>query len=312
MNKSLRAVYGETLARLGKDHSDFVVLDADVSNSTMSRIFGDSFPERFFNVGIAEANMVAMGAGFSEVGYTPFLNTFGVFLASIGLIGARTYGSYSHMNMKFVGAYGGLSDAFDGPTHHSLEDIAIMRTLPNFEVIVASDALQTEWIVEYALQSPEPMYIRLSREAMVPKYSGKDFAPGKGKVLREGGDVTIMACGVMVDEAMGAADTLAQAGIEARVVDMFFIKPIDRALILESAAKTGAIVTAEEHSVIGGLGGAVAEVLASGGGSFVPQEFVGLGDTHAECGPYGELFEKYNVSADSIAAAAKKAIARKK
>jgi transketolase len=311
MEKSLRVVYGETLAELGKENPDFVVLDADVSNSTMSRIFGESFPDRFFNVGIAEANMVAMSAGFSEVGYVPFVNTFGVFLTSIGLIAARTYGSYSHMNMKLVGAYGGMSDALDGPTHHSLEDIAIMRTLPNFEVIVASDAVQTEWIVEHALKSSEPMYIRLSREAMAPKYDKKDFEASKGMVLRDGGDVTIIACGVMVDEALKAADILKQDGIGARVIDMFFVKPIDKKLVLESAGATGAIVTAEEHSVIGGLGSAVAEVLSSEGGSFAPQEFVGLQDTHAECGPYGKLFEKYGISAASIAEAAKKAISRK-
>ncbi len=311
MGRSLRDVYGDSLLKYGRDNERVVVLDADVSGSTKSGVFGAAFPERFFNVGIAEANMVSMAAGLATTGKIPFVNTFAVFLTSIGLIGARSYGSYSQLNVKFMGAYGGLSDAYDGPSHHSLEDIAIMRTLPHFQVFVASDEYQTDWLVKQAIDVEGPMYIRLSRDATRTVYTPETkFESGKGMVVREGKDATVIACGVMVGQAVEAAEILSQKGIEIRVVDMFCIKPIDKELILESAAKTGAIVTAEEHSITGGLGGAVAEVLAAGGAK-VTQEFIGLMDKHAECGAYSTLLKNYGLDAAAVAAAVERAISKK-
>ncbi len=311
MDKTLREAYGEALVEYGNEFLDFVVLDADVSGSTQSGMFRDAHPERFFNVGIAEANMAAMAAGFAAAGKTPLINSFGVFLTSIGLLAARTYGSYSGLDMKFVGAYGGLSDAFDGPTHHSLEDVAIMRTLPDFEVIVASDVHQVKWVVRHALTHKGPMYIRLSRDATQTVYDEKtEFEPGRGKIVRAGTDATVIACGAMVGEAIKAAELLEKEGLHVRVADMFFIKPLDRELIIRCAQETGALITAEEHSRIGGLGGAVAEVLAAED-THVPLEYAGLEDTHAECGPYAALMEKYGLDAHSVATKIKRAIGRK-
>lgn len=311
MAKEIRQAFGEALVKYGKENQNIVVLDADVAGSTKSGLFGNAYPDRFFNVGIAEANMVAMAAGLSAEGKIPFVNTFAVFLTSIGLIAARTFGSYAGMNIKLCGAYAGLSDAYDGPTHHALEDIAITRALPNFEVFVASDEYLTDWMVKHAVETKAPMYLRLSREAMPTLYNESTvFEAGKGHVLREGKDVTIIACGIMVSQARKAAEALAQEGVEARVVDMYSIKPIDRALILESAKLTGCIVTAEEHNIIGGLGSAVAEVLTSSGVK-APQVFVGVKDTHAECGPYPKLLAKYGIDDAAILRAAREAIALK-
>ncbi|MEA4964668.1 MAG: transketolase C-terminal domain-containing protein [Oscillospiraceae bacterium] len=311
MTKAIREVYGEALVKYGKDNRSVVVLDADVSGSTRSAIFGYACPDRFLNVGIAEANMTAMAAGLASVGKIPFVNTFAVFLTSIGLAPARAFGSYSQIPIKMVGAYGGVSDAFDGPSHHSLEDIATMRALPNFQVFVPCDAVETDWLVRYAIDTPKPMYLRMSRDAFPDVYrEGEQFACGKGKVVREGDDVTIIACGLMVGNALAAAELLQQDGISARVVDMFCIKPIDRELIVRCAKETGAIVSAEEHTVLGGLGGAVAEVLCAEDAA-VPMQFVGMADCHAECGPYEKLQEKYGLDADTIAAKAKAAVAEK-
>jgi len=308
MSKTIRDAYGEALLEFGKENPRVVVLDTDVSGSTKSAIFGKGCPERFFNMGIAEANMVGVAAGMAAEGKIPFMNTFAVFLASIGLLGARAFGSYSELNMKFMGAYGGLSDSFDGPSHHSIEDIAVMRALPNFQVYVASDNALTKWLVKNAIDVDSPMYIRLSRNAVPSLYAEDEtFEVGKGKIVQEGTDVSIISCGVMVHEAIKAAQVLAEKGISARVVDMFCIKPIDRALILDCAAKTKLIVTAEEHNIYGGLGGAVAEVLAAEGAS-VKQHFVGIDDQHAETGDYAALLHKYQMDADAIAASVLKGL----
>ncbi|MEA4853682.1 MAG: transketolase C-terminal domain-containing protein [Christensenella sp.] len=312
MTKEIREVYGEALVKYGKDDPRVVVLDADVSGSTKSAIFKAACPERFFNVGIAEANMTAMAAGFAASGKIPFVNTFAVFLTSIGLIAARAFGSYSGLPIKMMGAYGGLSDAFDGPSHHSLEDVAIMRALPNFKVYVAGDAVQTDWLVKHAIDDPSPMYIRLSRNAFTDVYAPSEtFEDGKAKVVREGWDAAVIACGAMVGNALEAAEILAKEGIELRVVDMFCIKPIDAETILDCAQHCGAIVTAEEHNIIGGLGSAVSEVLCKAD-AVVPTDFVGLGDLHAECGPYNRLIHKYAVDADAIAEKVRAIISKKK
>ena len=311
MAKAIREVYGETIKKYGELNKDIVVLDADVSGSTKSAMFGKEYPDRFYNCGICEYAMMGMAAGMAKSGKIPFVNTFAVFLTTIGSLAARTFMSYSGLPIKMMGAYGGMSDAFGGATHHALEDIAMMRTLPGVNVMVASDAQITDWMVKTAIEVKEPMYIRLSRDA-APDCHPADakFELGKGMVVREGSDVTIIACGLMVSTAITAAEALAAKGISARVVDMYCIKPIDAELIEKCAKETGAVVTAEEHSVIGGLGGAVAEVLAKAGCA-VPTEMVGMQDRHGESGPYKDLLHKYGMDAEAVAAAAEKAVSRK-
>ena len=312
MAKAIREVYGEALVKYGRGNPDVVVLDADVSGSTRSALFQEACPERFFNVGVAEANMSAMAAGFASVGKIPFVNTFAAFITTIGLLSARIFGSYSRLNIKFMGAYGGLSDAYDGPSHHSIEDLTVMRALPGFRVYAASDEVLTDWLVRHAIESEGPMYVRLSRDVFPSVYEpGTLFEDGKGKVLRGGKDAAIIACGVMGGLALDAAKELAVEGIEAAVIDMFTIKPLDAELLLEFARSTGAIVTAEEHSVVGGLGGAVAETLAAGQ-ACVPVGFVGLADCHAECGSYAELLKKYRLDAPAIAAKVRETVAKKR
>ena len=311
MAKAIREVYGETIKKYGELNKDIVVLDADVSGSTKSAMFGKEYPDRFYNCGICEYAMMGMAAGMAKSGKIPFVNTFAVFLTTIVSLAARTFMSYSGIPIKMMGAYGGMSDAFDGATHHALEDIAMMRTLPGVNVMVASDAQITDWMVKTAIEVKEPMYIRLSRDA-APDCHPADakFELGKGMVVREGSDVTIIACGLMVSTAITAAEALEAKGISARVVDMYCIKPIDAELIEKCAKETGAVVTAEEHSVIGGLGGAVAEVLAKAGCA-VPTEMVGMQDRHGESGPYKDILHKYGMDAEAVAAAAEKAVSRK-
>ena len=310
MGKQLREIYGEILKEVGATNNDIVVLDADVSGSTKSAIFGKAYPDRFYNCGISEYAMAGMAAGLAKMGKIPFVNTFAVFISTIGLLGARTFMSYSGLNVKYMGAYGGLSDAYDGATHHALEDIANMRALPGIDVLVPSDAASTEFIVNEAIARKQPMYIRLSRDAMPDCHpEGAKFEYGKGMIVREGTDVTLIGCGIMVSKSMEAAELLAKEGISARVVDMYCIKPIDTELIAKCSKETGAIVTAEEHSVIVGLGAAVAEALVKT--TPAPVEMIGVQDTHAESASYKDLFAKYHLNAEDIAEAAKKAIARK-
>ena len=246
------------------------------------------------------------------MGKIPFCNTFAVFLTTLGGLAARTFMSYSGLNVKLVGGYAGLSDAFDGCTHHALEDVAIMRTLPGVAVMVASDAATTRFLVETAIEKDMPMYLRMSRDTAEDCHpADAKFEFGKAFTVKEGTDVTIIASGVEVGMAVKAAKILEEKGVNARILDMFTIKPIDREAIIKAAAETGAIVTAEEHSIIGGLGGAVAEVLAQEGCG-VPVEMIGMKDTHGESGPYKALLHKYCLDEEAIAAAAEKAVSRKK
>lgn len=311
MSKAIRDVYGDCLKKYGAENPDIVVLDADVSSSTKSSVFGQAYPERFFNCGIAEYAMVGIAAGMARNGKIPFVNTFAVFLTTLGSLGARAYMSYSGLNIKMMGGYSGLSDAYDGATHHSLEDIAVMRALPGITVMVASDEIITEWMVKTAIEVNQPMYIRLSRDA-APVCHSEDcsFEIGKGIEVHAGTDVTIIACGVMVGEAVEAAAILAGKGISVRVVDMFCIKPIDREIIKKAAEETGAIVTAEEHNIIGGLGSAVSEVLAQEGIG-VPVEMIGMKDCHGESGAYSDLLKKYGLDVNAIVSAAERAVSRK-
>lgn len=301
MRKSIREAYGEALVKYGQKDEKIVVLDADVSGSTMSAKFGRAVPERFFNVGIAEANMTSMAAGFAASGFIPFVNTFAVFLSSIGLAAARVFGSYSHLPLKLVGAYGGMSDAYDGPSHHALEDIATMRALPNFRVFVPCDIRQVDWLIKQEKDINEPAYIRLSRDVFPDIYDeNTEFEYGKGNIVQDGSDITVIACGLMVGNALQAAKLLNEEDISVRVVDMYCIKPMDRDLIIKCAKETGAIVSAEEHNIMGGLGSAVAEVLCTSGAG-VPMGMVGVEDCHAECGSYQELQKKYKIDAMAIA-----------
>ena len=311
MSVSIREAYGQALTELGCDCPDLVVLDADVSSSTQTKMFAAAHPDRFFNLGIAEANMVSTAAGLARMGLVPFVNTFAVFIASIGLIGVRSLACYGNLNVKLAGAYCGLSDAYDGASHHAAEDLAVLRALPNLQILVPADAVSTAALTRLAYETPGPVYLRLSREAYPDLYGPEAaFVPGRGNLVRPGEDVTILACGLMVHKALEAADLLAARGIRARVADLYSVKPLDRELVLSCAAETGAIVTAEEHSVIGGLGSAVAEVLARSG-SPVPMELVGLADTFTESGPYPALLHKYGLDADAIVQAAERVLAKK-
>ena len=312
MAKSIRDVYGSVLAELGETNKDIVVLDADLSGSTKSAVFGKAHPDRFFNMGIAESNMVATAAGLATTGKIPFVNTFTVFLTTLGLISTRAQVCYGNLNVKLGGAYCGMSDALDGATHHATEDIAVMRSLPNMRVISVTDETSTRWATKWAIENHGPVYLRLSRDVYPDLYpADTKFELGKGAIVREGTDVTVIACGILVHKAIEAAEKFAEKGISVRVVDMYSIKPIDKELILKCAAETGAIVTAEEHNILGGLGSAVSEVLAWGGAS-APTEFVGIQDVFTESAPYDQLLKKYGVDADGVAAGIKKVLARKK
>jgi len=312
MAKSIREVYGSVLAELGETNHDIVVLDADLSGSTKSKMFGDAHPDRFFNMGIAESNMVATAAGLSTTGKIPFVNTFTAFLTTLGLIATRAQVCYGNLNVKLGGAYCGMSDALDGATHHALEDISAMRALPNMRLLVPSDATSTKWATEYAAKTYGPFYLRLSRDVYPDLYPADyQFECGKGAIVRDGKDVTVIACGLLVHKAIEAAEALEKKGVSVRVVDMYSVKPIDKELILKCAGETGAIVTAEEHNIYGGLGSAVSEVLAWAGAG-VPTEFVGIQDTFTESGKYADLLAKYGVDANGVANGIEKVLARKK
>ena len=311
MAKQLREVYGSVLAELGEANPDIVVLDADLSGSTKSKLFADRHPDRFFNMGIAESNMVSTAAGLAAVGKIPFVNTFTVFLTTLGLIAARGQVCYGNLNVKFGGAYCGMSDALDGASHHALEDISAMRALPNMRVIVPSDETSTRWATQWAVDHDGPVYLRLSRDTYPDLYpAGVKFEMGKGAIVRDGTDMTVIACGLLVHKAMEAAEELAKDGVSVRVVDMYSIKPLDAELIERCARETGAVVTAEEHNIYGGLGSAVAEVLAHAGAG-VPTEFVGTRDTFTESGKYSELLAKYGIDAAGVKAAVEKVLKRK-
>ncbi len=311
MGKAIRDIYGETLAELGAENSDIVVLDADLSGSTKSKVFGQKFPDRFFNMGIAESDMVSCAAGLASVGKIPFVNTFTVFLTTLGLIATRAQVCYGNLNVKLAGAYCGMSDALDGATHHATEDIAAMRALPNMQVIVPSDPASARWATRYAAAHEGPVYLRLSRSEYPELYPGDtEFSPGKAKIVREGTDCTVFAIGILVHKALEAAELLAAEGISVQVVDLLSVKPIDAGLVAACAAKTGAVVCAEEHQIYGGAGSAVAEVLAHAGVG-APTEFVGIQDVFTETGKYDSLLAAYGLDAEAVAAAAKRAMERK-
>ena len=306
----MRKAYGEALVELGRARKDVVVLTADVSSSDFSSMFEAAFPDRFFNVGIAEPALVDVAVGLANSGLVPIANTFAFLFATRAVEMVRTHLCFGGANVKLAGAYAGLSDSFDGPTHHAITDVAILRSLPGMTVVVPADALAVRRLLPQVAAWPGPVYFRLCRNE-VPQVFGDGYAPeiGKGVVLRDGEDATIIACGVMVARSLMAADQLAAEGLRVRVVEMHTIKPLDGALVEECARETGAIVTAEEHSIVGGLGGAVAETLAET--CPAPVERVGVNDTFAESGPYPELMDKYGLSVADIAAAVRRVLGRK-
>ena len=308
---SMRKAYGETLVEIGRHFPEVVVLSADVSNSDFSFMFEAAYPERFFNVGIAEPAMVDVAVGLANGGKVPIANTFAFLFATRALEMVRTHLCFGRANVKLAGAYAGISDSFDGPTHHSITDLAIMRSLPNMTIVVPADPLGVARLLPQVAAWPGPVFFRLCRNE-VPQIFSEDYQPeiGKGIILREGRDLTIAACGVMVARALQAAQELESENIAARVVEMHTIKPLDVDLIVRCAQETGALVSVEEHSVLGGLGGALVEALAE---SYpVPLERVGLQDTFAESGPYEDLLQKFGLGSGHIAAAARKVLARKK
>ena len=310
-NISTRVAYGRALEEFG-GREDIYVFDSDLKSCTMTQYFAEKYPERFFNIGIAEANMVNIGAGFATCGATSLVHTFAIFAAGRVYDQVRNDVCYPGLNVKVVGSHGGLTVGEDGATHQALEDISLMRTIPGMTVVVPCDAYETRLATKAILDMKGPCYFRTGRPAVdcvTDAIEGYTFELGKGCQLRDGSDVTLIACGLMVQETLKAADLLAAEGISARVIDMPTIKPIDREIIIKAARETGAIVTAEEHNIIGGLGSAVSEVLSDE--IPTPLQRVGVNDTFGHSGPPKELLKHFGLSPENIAANAKKAISRK-
>ncbi len=307
---SVREAYGKTLLELGMENPDIVALDADLSRSTMTRFFAREFPDRFFDCGIAEQNMVGIAAGLAAAGKIPFASTFAVFAPGRCFDQIRMSIAQPQLNVKLVTSHGGISVGEDGTSHQSIEDLALIGSLPGFTVIVPADAIETAQAVKAAADSYGPFYIRLCRPK-IPLVYDEDyrFNLGKAVTMRQGGDATVIAIGLMVKEALEAAQNLEQEGIYCRVLNMSTLKPIDEAAVLKAAAETGAIVTAEEHLEHGGLGSVVAQVLARN--QPVPMEFVAIKDTYAKSGKPAELLERYGLTAEGIEQAVRSAIKRK-
>ncbi len=309
---STRVAYGKALAEFGGNENIYV-FDADLKKCTMTEYFEEVYPERFYNMGIAEANMVNVAAGFATCGATALVHTFAIFAAGRVYDQVRNDVCYPNLNVKVVGSHAGLTVGEDGATHQSLEDISLMRTLPNMTVVVPCDGNEARLATKAILEHQGPCYLRTGRcalDTVTDTIEGYEFELGKGITVKDGTDVTIIACGLMVQESLKAAALLAEQGVNARVIDMHTIKPIDADIILKAAKETGAIVTAEEHNVIGGLGAAVAEVLGRSDAR-VPQEFVGVNDTFGHSGHPFELLAHFGLAPEDVAEAAKKAIARK-
>ena len=299
-----RQAYGKALVELGEKHPELVVMDADLSKSTMTAEFGKVYPERFFNMGIAEQNLYAAAAGLALSGKTVCASTFAMFASGRAFEIIRNSIGYTKANVKICATHAGITVGEDGASHQTFEDIALMRTIPGMTVINPSDGVSAKKLLEQAVAMYGPCYVRLGRAA-VPVFYGEDaeITLGKGNLVKDGKDVTIVATGIMVNEAVIAAEELAKEGIDARVIDIHTIKPLDEEIIIKAARETKAIVTAEEHSVIGGLGSAVAEVVVKN--APVKMAMVGQKDTFGESGKPDQLKEKYGMTAADIVAAVK-------
>jgi transketolase len=311
-NLAMREAYGKALADYGAVNPAVVVLDADTSSSTLSSYFASHFPARFFNIGIAEPCMIDMSAGLALGGMLPFVNAFAALVALRALEQIRTCLCYNRANVKIAASYAGVSDFKDGPTHHAITDIAIMRSLPEMTVIVPADAGEAAAFVKLIAEYDGPVYLRLNRSATQPvSQVGERLQIGKGIVRKPGKDITIIACGSMVGRSLQAAGLLAGRGIDAGVLDMHTVKPLDNELILKMAGETGAVVTVEEHTVIGGLGSAVAELLVQE--MPVPQARLGINDTFACTGPDPEtIMDAYGLGISDIADAASRVLGKKR
>ncbi len=305
--KATRSAYGEALLELGKRRSDVVALDADLSGSTKTINFAKEFPDRFFNVGIAEADMIGTAAGFAKAGKVPFASTFAVFATGRAWDQIRLVVCYSNTNVKLVATHGGITVGEDGASHQALEDITIMRALPNMRVIVPADATETKSVINAVADIEGPFYVRLGR-ANVPYVMPDDyeFKLGKAYTFSTGKDVNIIAAGIMVDTALKAAEILSKEGIDTGVINMASIKPMDEEALLNAAKSCKLIVTAEEHSIIGGLGGAVSEFLSEN--NPMPVKRIGFNDTFGCSGSGSKLLEYYGLDVDSVVETIKAAL----
>jgi len=307
-----RDAYGKALVELGRTNKDVVVLDADLSVSTKTCLFAKEFPDRFFDMGVAEQDMISTAAGLAACGKIAFASTFAVFGSGRAWDQVRMCLAYTRLNVKLVVTHAGITTGEDGASHQANEDIAIMRVLPNMTVLVPSDAIETNKIIKAAAAFHGPAYIRLSRPAtpLIHENDSYELKIGQGIVMRDGTAATIFACGLMVAPSLDAAAQLEKEGLSIRVVNLHTLKPLDRDLIIKCARETGAVVTAEEHSIIGGLGSAVAEVLVEN--LPVPMNRVGLRDVFGESGKPDELLIKYGLTAADVASAVRSVLARKR
>jgi transketolase len=307
---STRESYGKTLVELGRENPNIVVLDADVSPSTMTSFFAREFPDRFFNCGLEEQNMVGIAAGLAASGKTVFVTTFVVFVVCRCFDQLRLCISQPDLNVKIVATHSGISVGQDGTSHQAIEDLALCCALPSFTVVVPADAIETAEAVRAAASDYGPFYVRLSRPKTPVVYpEGYHFTLGKAVTMRQGQDATIIAVGIMVAKALEAADILARQGIDCRVINMHTLKPLDEAAVVKAASETGAIVVAEEHLAQGGLGSRVAQVVA--GEKPVPMGFVNLGDRYAVSGKAEELLKRYGLTARDIEESVKSVVKRK-
>jgi len=305
-----REAYGKALLELGRKNDRVVALDADLSGSTKTKVFGKEFPERFFNIGIAEQDMIGTAAGLSLAGKIPFASTFAVFATGRAWEQIRQSVCYPKLNVKVVASHAGITVGEDGGSHQSVEDIALMRVLPNMTVIVPADGVETAKAIMAMDSFFGPTYIRVGRDKVNTLFDESyDFKIGKAHVFSEGTDATVIACGLMVDMALKAAEELAAEGLSVGVMDMATIKPLDRDAVVNAARKSGAIVTAEEHSIIGGLGGAVAEAVSED--CPVPMRRVGIKDTFGSSGKPSELLEHYGLTVGAVKSAVKEVVAKK-
>ncbi len=304
---AMRDAFGRALVELADTIPELVVMDADVSSSTRTGLFADQYPDRFFNVGVAETNMVGIAGGLAAAGLRPVVSTFALFLALKCADQIRNDLCYNNLPVILAGGYGGLSDSFDGASHQAITDIAVMRAMPNMTVVVPSDALDVKPAIEQALQLKGPTFLRLSRNpGPVSIDMDEGFQIGKIRKVREGSDITIAGCGIPFGYAVAAAEQLSQQGVTVDLLEVSTIKPLDVDTLAESAGKTGRVLTVEEHNIYGGLGGAVAEALAKR--SPAKMDFVGVEDCFTESGPYDDLMKKYGISTEAIVEKAKKLI----
>jgi len=305
-----REAYGKFLVELGEENKDIVVLDADLSRSTMTKYFAEKFPERFIQCGLEEQNMVGIAAGLAATGKIPFVSTFAVFAACRCFDQVRVCVAQPKLNVKIVATHGGITVGEDGASHHAIEDLALYCSLPGFNVVVPADGIETVEAVRVAAATEGPFYIRLGRPKFPAVYKdGYRFQLGKAVTLRDGKDATVIACGIMVSKALEAANSLASQGVDCRVLNMPSLKPLDEQAIIEAATQTGAIVVAEEHLLHGGLGSRVAQVVVRE--KPVPMLFIGINDVYAKSGKPDELLQKHGLTAEAIEQAVMAVVAKK-